>query len=234
MKENRRLLSLWQSGREIAAHSEKARSGTEAYLRVGMAIPFLYFGIPVIAAPFYPGYSFIRNTASDLGSNHAIYPLPVNAAIILLGIATLIAAFGFLRVFLRLGTRPFLAWIASIAVCSNGIGTLLSGIFPSPDPRHGGGILGIGSFLLPFIFVIALWKQSDSRLLKGYLIANILLFVAMIPIMSGMVEIDKSMIRGLLQRILAFTAYSPIGVGAYMLQKRFRSKRRADTDRLEK
>ncbi|KEQ22525.1 hypothetical protein ET33_22825 [Paenibacillus tyrfis] len=93
---------------------------------------------------------------------------------------------------------------------------------------------GIGTFLLPLIFAIALWKQSDSRLLKGYLVANILLFAAMIPIISGMVEIDKSMIRGLLQRILAFTAYTPIGVGAYMLRKRIRSKRQADTDSLEK
>ena len=228
MEENRHLLPL-QNGCENAARSKMARSGTEAYLRIGMAIPFLYFGIPVIAAPFYPGYSFIRNTASDLGSNHAVYPLPVNAAIILLGIATLLAAFGFLRAFLRLGTHPLLAWIASIAVCSNGLGTLLSGIFPSPDPRHGGGIWGIGTFLLPFIMAIVLWKRSDSRLLKGYLVANMMLFAAMIPIMSGMVEIDKSMIRGLLQRILALTAYTPIGVAAYMLHKRLRSKRPADT-----
>ncbi|UVI33459.1 DUF998 domain-containing protein [Paenibacillus spongiae] len=234
MKERRRLLPPWQSGREKAAHSEKARSGTEALLRVGMAIPFLYFGIPAIAAPFYPGYSFIRNTASHLGSNHAVYPLPVNAAIILLGIATLIAAFGFLRAFLRLGTHPFLAWLTSIAVFSNGLGTLLSGIFPSPDPRHGGGIWGIGTFLLPLIFAIVLWKQSDSRIWKGYLAANLLLFAIMIPIMSGMVEIDKSMIRGLLQRILAFTAFTPIGVGAYMLQKRLWSKRQAGSNGLEK
>ncbi|MFD2170516.1 DUF998 domain-containing protein [Tumebacillus lipolyticus] len=234
MNEKRGLLSPWQNGGETAPHSKKAWSGTEAMLRFGLMIPILYFGIPVIAAPFYPGYSFIRNTASDLGSNHAVYPMPVNVAIILLGVVTLIAALGFLRAFLRLGTRPYLAWIVSLAVCSAGLGTLLSGIFPSPDPRHGGGILGVGTFLLPIIFAIALWKQSDSRLLKGYFVGNILLFVAMIPVMSGMVEIDKSMIRGLLQRILAFTAYTPIGVGAYMLQKRLRSKRQADTDSLGK
>ncbi|WP_312110034.1 DUF998 domain-containing protein [Brevibacillus reuszeri] len=192
---------------------------TAALLRMGIAVPIIYFGIPIVAAPYYPGYSFVKHTASELGSNRAVHPDPVNAAIIILGIVTLLAAFGFLLALYRLGTNPLLAWLTMIVVVSHGLGSLLSGIFPIPDPRHGGGALSAGMFLVPFIFAFVLWKRSNTRLLKGYLIANIILFVAMVPIMSGIIEMDRSMIAGLLQRILAFTAFTPIGVGAYVLMK---------------
>lgn len=190
---------------------------TVAMLRMGIVVPIVYFGIPIVAAPYYPGYSFVKHTASELGSNRAIHPDPVNAAIIVLGIVTLIAALGFVLALYRLGANPLLAWLTAIVVASNGLGTLLSGIFPIPDSRHGGGALSAGMFLVPFVFAIVLWKRSDTRLLKGYLIANMILFVAMVPIMGGIIEMDRSMIAGLLQRLLAFTAFTPIGVGAYVL-----------------
>src|SRR4051812_45269148 len=37
-------------------------------LAFGIAIPFLYFGVQIVAARFYPGYSFLNRDASTLGS----------------------------------------------------------------------------------------------------------------------------------------------------------------------
>ncbi|USG68147.1 hypothetical protein NDK47_13045 [Brevibacillus ruminantium] len=79
-----------------------------------------------------------------------------------MGIVTLIAAFGFLLALYRLGTNPLLAWLTMIVVLSNGLGTLLSGIFPIPDPRHGGGALSAGMFLVPFIFAFVSHEMLEK------------------------------------------------------------------------
>jgi hypothetical protein len=72
---------------EVAMSNRQTRDRvTPILLRVGIAIPFLYFGLQLIAAPFYPGYSFVRNVASELGSDLARYPTPFNIGIMILGI----------------------------------------------------------------------------------------------------------------------------------------------------
>ena len=189
-------------------------------LRIGMAIPFLYFGLQLIAASFSPGYSFMRNVASELGSDLARYPTPFNRGVMIQGVLTLMASFGFLRALLRLGARPILAWLICLAVAMNGVQSLWAGFFPMPDPRHGGHpLFVIGMILLPFLLTIALWKQSGA-LLRSYLIATMLLIVALFPLMSGMAGLDTHSYKGLLQRLFTLAVFPPIGVGAYFLAKR--------------
>jgi hypothetical membrane protein len=187
-------------------------------------VPFIYFAIPVVAAPFYPGYSFIRNTASDLGSDQALHPAPVNAAIITLGIVMLLAAYGIFRGMARVGINPIMALVSAVSVASAGLGTLLSGVYPSPDPRHGGGALGAGLFFLPFLIGLVLWRKLPSRALRGGFLALAVLFIAMVPIMSGVTPIDTATSEGLWQRILALTAFGPIGLGAYALLRLTRTE----------
>jgi hypothetical membrane protein len=64
-------------------------------LRIGVAVPFLYLGIQIIAAPFFPGYSFLSMEASLLGSDLAIYPAIFNIGAIITGIVTIIARLDF-------------------------------------------------------------------------------------------------------------------------------------------
>src|SRR5512138_1518022 len=91
-------------------------------LRMGMAIPFLYFGVQFVAAPFYPEYSFLRQDASTLGSDGSSFPLIFNVGSILTGIMTVIASLGFLRAFRSLQVNPVWVWLTSIAVFLNGLG----------------------------------------------------------------------------------------------------------------
>jgi hypothetical protein len=189
-------------------------------LRMGMAVPFLYFGTQLLAALFYPGYSFLSMAASMLGSDRAIYPAIFNSGAIITGIATLVASLGFLSALRRLGTHPILAWLTSIAIALNGLGSLWAGFIPLPDPKHGANPFAVGIFVLPALLTAALWKQSDARAVKAYLIITNLLFIALIPIMSGMAGIDIQGYQGLLQRIAALIFFPPIAVGAYFLAKR--------------
>jgi hypothetical membrane protein len=195
-----------------------------AALGLGIAAPFLYYGTQLVAAPFYPGYSFLRQAASMLGSDLAVYPAIFNTGAILTGMATLIAAAGFLRTLQRLGTRPILAWLTAIALAMNGIGSIRAGLFPLPDPRHGSGPLLIGMLVLPALLAAAVWRRKDARMIKRYLIATNLLIVAMIPIMSGVAGIDTHGYEGLFQRIATLAIFPPIGAGAYFLSQRIKEQ----------
>ena len=189
-------------------------------LQMGIAVPFLYFATQIIAAPFFPNYSFLTMAASLLGSDLAIYPAIFNVGAIITGVATLLASFGFLLALQRLEVNHILAWLTSIAIFLNGIGSLWAGLIPLPDPRHGSNPFVVGIFALPVLLAITLWKQSNARTIKIYLIITNLLFIAMIPIMSGITGIDTQGYQGFLQRIVALIFFPPIGVGAYFLIKR--------------
>jgi hypothetical membrane protein len=58
-------------------------------LRLGVAIPFLYFGSVALGAPFYPGFSFVRQFASELGADEAPHPRILNTGLMLLGVVSL-------------------------------------------------------------------------------------------------------------------------------------------------
>ena len=69
---------------------------TRYALSTGVAVPFLYYGSQAAAAPFFPGFSFLGTTASELGSELSRHPAIFNDGSILQGIACLVASFGFL------------------------------------------------------------------------------------------------------------------------------------------
>ena len=186
----------------------------------GILVPILYFGTQLLVAPFFPGYSFLSMAASLLGSDLAIYPAIFNIGAIITGIATIIASVGFLLALQHLGTNPFLTWLTSIAVLLNGLGSLWAGFFPMPDPRHDSNPFAVGIFLFPILLTFALWNRSNARPIKIYLIITNLLFIALIPIMSGVSGINTQGYQGLLQRIAVLVFFVPISVGSYFLIQR--------------
>jgi hypothetical membrane protein len=185
-------------------------------LRLGIAVPFLYIGIQLIAAPFYAGYDFMQMAASLLGSDRSSLPVVFNLGAIFTGFAAAVAAFGFLRVFPLAKSQPILAWLTAIAVFCVGLSSLWAGVFPMPDPRHAENPFAIGLFAMPFVTLATFWNQPQIR---PYLIAAVVLFLGLIPIMSGIVPVDRQALEGVLQRLLALAAFSPIGLGAYQLFK---------------
>jgi hypothetical membrane protein len=189
----------------------------------GIVVPVLYFGTQFLAAQFFPGYSFLSMVASLLGSDLASYPAIFNVGAIITGIATIIASVGFLLAFQQLGTNPLLTWLTSLAVLLNGLGSLWAGFFPMPDPRHGANPFAVGIFLFPLLLTFALWKRSHARPIKIYLIITNLLFLALIPIMSGASGINTQGYQGLLQRIAALVFFVPISVGSYFLMQHIKN-----------
>jgi hypothetical membrane protein len=189
---------------------------TVTALRFGVAVPFLYFGIQLIAAPFFVGYDFLKLEASLLGSDRSSLPVVFNIGAILTGFAGLVAAIGLILAFRKTKSHPALAWLTTIAVFFVGCSSLWAGIFPMPDPRHAENPFAIGLFVMPFITLATFWNQPQ---IKTYLLACVLLFLGLIPFMSGLIAIDRQALEGLLQRLLALAAFAPIGLTAYQLLK---------------
>src|SRR6185436_7816954 len=194
-----------------------------AALKAGFVIPFLYYGIQIIAALFYPGYNFITMIASDLGSTSAPYPLIFNIGIIVLGACAILAAVGVLLVLKSLGVNMIVAWLTGLSVFCFGVGTLLAGIFPLPNPLHNNPF-SIAGIILPFLFAIAMWKLSISTATKIYFVAASLLSIVFIPVLMGAFPVNVENYAGILQRISSLFSFPSIAVATYLLMQRIEKK----------
>ncbi|WP_165232107.1 DUF998 domain-containing protein [Aquisphaera insulae] len=195
-------------------------------LWLGIAIPFLYYGIQAAAAPFFPGFSFVGTTASELGSDRSGHPVIFNLGIMVQGVATLVAAFGFLLAFERLGINRLFAWPTSLAIAMNGVQTLWAGYFPMPDPRHGGHPVFLVFMLAqPILLAVSMRPLVDWRL-RAYFLANLVLLAAMVPVMMQLTGLDTHTYRGLIQRLFALAIFPPIGVAAFALARRVNARAR--------
>jgi hypothetical protein len=188
---------------------------TTVALGTAFAVPVLYFGAQAIAMPTYPNYDLLRQVASELGSDRAPQAALFNCAVLLVGGATLIAAFGYLRGLRRLGAAPLLTWLVVAALTSNGLASLWAGSFHLPDPRHNPGVLGAGVFLLPPLLLAAVWRLPRARLLRLFLLGTLLGVLLLAPFMAG--ALGAAEYPGLLQRLFALLAFLPISAGALYL-----------------
>lgn len=188
---------------------------TLAALGIAAFIPLLYYGVQILCASYNPGYSFVHQVASELGSARSVRGTLFNLGITVQGTLTLIASLGFLRAALRLGVNRTLSLLVFLAVATNGIQMLWAAYFPLPDPRHAGHPpFVIAATLLPVLLTAALWKGSGP-ILKTYFVATLILVAAMI----GM---NPTNVRGLTQRIYTLTVFPPIAVAAIALADRYR------------
>jgi hypothetical membrane protein len=195
-------------------------------LYAGVAVPCLYYGVQAFAAPFFPQFSFVGTTASELGSDLSSRPAIFNYGTMLQGVAWLVASVGIFRALQRLGVHPALVWPISVALIVGGIGTFWAGYYPLPDPRHAGHPSFLVAMLsLPILLAIALWKGGHPAL-KAYFVANLVLLAVMFPILSGFTGLDTHTYRGIYQRIFGLTVFLPVGVSSVVLGRRI--KKRAD------
>ena len=197
-----------------------SRTFVSASLVVALLTPVFYFGCQVAAAPFYPGYSFMSQAASLLGSPNSTRPWIFNLGAVLTGLSAVLAAPGLLIAMRRVGTNTILASLTAIAVISLGVASAEAGFFPLPSPRHNSGLIGAGMFALPAILVIAFWRQQNAATFKTYLAANLLLMIAMVPIMSGKTSLDFHAYGGLFQRVFALSVFPPVAIVAGFLLRR--------------
>lgn len=189
-------------------------------LRAGVLVPILYFGTILIASLVYPGYSHIRQYASELGSASARYPWIFNVGIVVMGAATLVSLVGFHAALRRLGANRVVIALFLITLGAFGAGTLMGGLFPMPDPRHGGFGLGIGVLPAPALLAAALWRVRGMRRLRGYLVVTFIAALVMFAIMMGAGSLVRRANVGAFQRTFALTSIPWIGIASWALLRR--------------
>ncbi len=174
-------------------------------------MPVIYYGAQLVAAPFYPGYSFSHEMASTLGTSHSRQPWIFNLALMLTGIAAIIGSFGLYQTF-RARSSPWLALLTALAVACTGFASFKAGVFPLPDPRHGsGGFVLSLTLITPLLMLIAIRRRERLQGLRAYLFASVLLLIPIFPLFKGKIII-AGLDAGTLQRLLALVTYVPIGV----------------------
>ncbi len=196
-------------------HPHAFRRATNWALYAAMAMPVIYFGTQLLASPFYPGYSFSRDTASMLGTTNSQQPWIFNLGAVLTGAAGLLGAVGLLRA-LRSVTWTALAGLVALSVVANGVLSIKAGMFPMPDPRHASWQFLMPAILTgPLLLLIALWRHGMA--LRTYLLCNIVALVLMMPLM--MHRMAPVFAEGTTQRLFALVVFVPVGVAAYALAR---------------
>ena len=192
------------------------RQATVCALYAAIAMPLIYFGTQLIAAPFYSGYSFAQDTASMLGTTTSRQPWIFNLGAVLTGVAGLTGAFGLFRE-LRTVTWTALALLVGLSVVTSGVLSLKAGMFPMPDPRHASWqFLMFPTLAAPVLLLIAFWRQSVA--LRMYLLCNAVALLLMMPLM--MHRVAPVFAEGTMQRLFALVVFVPVGVAGYALVRR--------------
>ena len=184
-------------------------------LGAGVMVPVLYFGIQLLSAPFFPGYDFVRQAASDLGSGGSSLPVVFNFGAIMSGVAALVAAVGFRVVLLRLWVHLVVVLLVTLILLSVALCNVWAGVFPLPDPRHAANPFSVGLFLTPIVLTVLAWNLRDASTLRTYLAVNLLVLVGLVAMRAF--NLDVRSVEGLFQRALAFVVFVPIGVVAWFL-----------------
>lgn len=190
-----------------------------ALLLAGILIPVVYFGLLIIAPLIYPGFSYVTNYASEMGSADARYPAVFNAGIMLCGAAGLLASFGFFHAIRRLGGNPLLAALTGLTLFLFGIATFMGGRFPMPDERHGAYGLGLAFQLSPLLLALALWRVERLRGLRTFLLVIFVVMTFFIAVMMGVGGLVTRANVGLWQRGNALAGFPWLGIAAWRLRK---------------
>jgi hypothetical membrane protein len=187
-------------------------------LPLGIAVPVLYFGTLLVAAATWPGYSHVTRYASELGGPEAPLPWLFNRGIIVMGIVCVLSAFGFAAALRQAGGRTAFAVAAAVCVGLFGVSMVMGGLFPMPDPRHGGFGLGFALVPAPLLMSFALSREHRWSSLSAFLGVSFVLMAVLIAIMMGVGGLVTRANVGLWQRANALTMFPWMGVAAWRLR----------------
>jgi hypothetical protein len=214
----------------VSARGPRALALLDISLFAGAAVPIMYFGAQALAAPFFPGFSVLAHSASQLGSDLSSHPAILNCGAALTGAAALVAAPG-LYTALR-HQRAWLLLAALVAACSvsTGLASLWAATYPMPDPRHNPGALGAGMFAAPFVILFTSFTLPRAPGLRWYLIVNGLAFAVVASIYAQLLPVDLRSYGGAVQRLGALIMLLPVAVLSVWL---LRNEKKSSSPRIE-
>ena len=180
----------------------------------------LYFAAQLAAAPFHPGYSFLKQEASQLGSNDSAHPFVFNALVFASGVAALCAVPGLVRAVRIAGGGRAIASLTALAGCSSACASMWAGWYHLPSVRHNPGYWGVGTAVVPLLLLVAFRQARHAcamrtyRALRMYLLVNVVAALV-VQLLVWRYPAEAGAYRGLVQRINALLVYMPAAVVAW-------------------
>ncbi len=184
-----------------------------------IAIPLLYYFALLVGAATYPGYSHVRNYASELGAAEAPYPAIFNVSIMLAGIAAVGAAALLPRGLAQLGGARIWSVLAAVGLGLWGAAMVMGGLFPMPNNLHGGFGLGLAGPLIPLFLMLALRSIPGTREMRWFLGLVFVASVVMLAIMLGLGGLVTRANVGLWQRANTFAGIPWLAVFGLWLSR---------------
>jgi hypothetical membrane protein len=193
-------------------------SPERALLVLGVTVPFLYYAALIGGSLLWPGYSHLRQYASELGSAASPHPELFNVLIISAGGAAVLAGVGFFLALKRIGGRLVPALLAGFAIVLWGVSFVMGGLFPMPDPRHGAFGLALAMHAAPLLMLWALAGRPAprfKRFLAVVFVGSAVLILIMFDV--GGLHLVRRANVGLWQRAYSLAAIPWIGVAGWAL-----------------
>jgi hypothetical membrane protein len=178
-------------------------------LIAAIATPCAYFGAQAAAAPFYPDYSVLTVSASDLGSDRSSRPAILNGCAILTGELALLGSIGLALALPKIGASKVAAWLLAACVASTGSAAFWAGLHPLPSSLHDPGALGAGMFAAPFLSAFVAWRVERLRSLRWVLLMNVVAFGACAWVLSGAAGVNLAAYGGFAQKCAAVVCFVP-------------------------
>jgi hypothetical membrane protein len=189
-------------------------------VRLAVAVPVLYFGVMLVAASTWPGYSHASRYVSELGGPEAPRPAIFNTGIVIMGVVCALSAWGVFGAARRVGGRGAMSAIAALCIALFGVAMVMGGLFPMPDERHGAFGLGFAMVFAPLFLALAFAGRPGFGGLVALLSASFVFMVATMAVMMGVGHLVTRANVGIWQRLNALAMFPWLGIAGAILALR--------------
>lgn len=199
-------------------------------LAAGVWAPVVAFVAVVAATLSWPGYDQSRQYLSELGGPHALHPWLFNSMVVFAGFSAAVSGLGFALAILAVGGSRAAAAVTAAAFIIAGVGMVIAGLIPWPDPRHRIVNLGLGIQLAPLCLIWGLMQVRGTERLRWFL-ASVFIAMAVLTVLTKHL-VFKGLVNdfnvGWWERAFALVLIGWTGVAAWALERRLLTMSRAE------
>lgn len=195
---------------------------TGALLTAGILMPVLYFAALFVAGALYPGFSHVRQVASDLGADSApyAYATAFSVALVFVGLFGLA---GSLRLFMglrRAGASRVRSAFAGLIPAMPSLSLVQSGVFPLPSPHHSTFLLLLIGVFTPFVGAVALRTLPGTGAVRWTLYAAFVASLIVVSFFFGVGGVVTETTLGLWLRIWAAISLPTLAILCGVVRRR--------------